>query len=313
MICKKKSRKLCGNKDCKICFKKSFATHSRAIEWSDANDCNPINVFPGTKEKYIFDCSCGHVFDTMIYNITSKNSQCPYCTSKKLCDDDDCEQCYNNSFAFHPKAKYWSDANEHKPRNVFKGSDKQYIFDCKCGHVFTNHPKKITNVDRWCAYCANKKLCDDQDCNDCYQKSFESDNRSKYWSKHNKISSRMVFKKSNTKFKFRCENGHPFEGSPNNIVSTNMWCAKCKHKTQAKLLKWLKTSGYEITFQAKYDWCKNINYLPFDFAIEELKLIIELDGRQHLEQVSNWVDPKIIQQTDLLKMKKSDAQWLYCN
>lgn len=35
--------------------------------------------------------------------------------------------------------------------------------------------------------------------------------------------------------------------------------------------------------QKMFDWCKNIRCLPFDFCIEDLKLIIELDDRQHFE------------------------------
>jgi len=33
-------------------------------------------------------------------------------------------------------------------------------------------------------------------------------------------------------------------------------------------------------------------HLPFDFCIQEHKIIIELDGRQHFKQVSNWCSPE---------------------
>ena len=38
---------------------------------------------------------------------------------------------YEESFASHEKAQYWSDKNELKPKQVMKGSHKKYIFDCK--------------------------------------------------------------------------------------------------------------------------------------------------------------------------------------
>ena len=44
--------------------------------------------------------------------------------------------------------------------------------------------------------------------------------------------------------------------------------------------------------QYKVDWCKNIKHLPFDFVIEEGKVIIELDGKQHFEQIGNLLSPK---------------------
>ena len=39
-----------------------------------------------------------HMILETIYNIIYKNRWCCYCRVK-LCDDDDCEFCYNNSFA----------------------------------------------------------------------------------------------------------------------------------------------------------------------------------------------------------------------
>jgi hypothetical protein len=46
--------------------------------------------------------------------------------------------------------------------------------------------------------------------------------------------------------------------------------------------------------------------LPYDFAIEENKIIIELDGLQHFVQVSNWNSPENIQQRDKYKMKQAN-------
>ena len=46
--------------------------------------------------------------------------------------------------------------------------------------------------------------------------------------------------------------------------------------------------------------------MPYDFAIEENKIIIELDGLQHFVQVSNWNSPDKIQQRDKYKMKQAN-------
>jgi very-short-patch-repair endonuclease len=82
-------------------------------------------------------------------------------------------------------------------------------------------------------------------------------------------------------------------------------CPYCVNKTEFILYEYLQKL-YEITKQFKKDWCKNNDtnkYLPFDFCIEELKIILELDGRQHFEQVRNWDDPKKTQENDIYKMK----------
>ena len=44
-------------------------------------------------------------------------------------------------------------------------------------------------------------------------------------------------------------------------------------------------------------------HLPFDFCIEELKIILELDGRQHFEQVMNWKTPEEQYENDKYKEK----------
>ena len=51
------------------------------------------------------------------------------------------------------------------------------------------------------------------------------------------------------------------------------------------------------------EWCKNKKHLPFDFVIEERKIIIELDGKQHFEQIGNWLSPKETRKNDIFKMK----------
>lgn len=79
-------------------------------------------------------------------------------------------------------------------------------------------------------------------------------------------------------------------------------CPYCLNKTEGILKKWLEDK-YIIVPQATFDWCKNIFHLPFDFCIEKYKLLIELDGRQHFEQVLNWDSPEEVAERDRYKEK----------
>jgi very-short-patch-repair endonuclease len=235
-----------------------------------------------------------------------KGYWCQYCANKKLCDDEKCIECFNKSFASQPKSKYWSDKNILSTRQVFKSSNEKYIFDCKCGHEFETI---LSNVfgGSWCPFCCEPpiKLCDDLNCEQCHQKSVAPHPKSKYWSKNNTNKPRDVFKNSNNKYEFKCAHDHVFLMNPNKIVTFNQWCPFCKNKTEAKLFKWLVKCGHKITYQAKYEWCKNKNCFPFDFSIEKFKIIIELDGAQHFKQISNWASPVDTQKTDLFKIKKA--------
>ena len=54
------------------------------------------------------------------------------------------------------------------------------------------------------------------------------------------------------------------------------------------------------------NWCINIESnrcLPFDFLIDDLKILIELDGPQHFKRISNWADPEETMFRDIFKMR----------
>ena len=80
-------------------------------------------------------------------------------------------------------------------------------------------------------------------------------------------------------------------------------CPHCINKTEYKLFTILQSRYPTVQRQFKAEWCKQKRCLPFDFVIEEHKIIIELDGPQHFTQVANWRAPELQQQQDLFKTK----------
>ena len=56
--------------------------------WSESNgDIKPRDVTKNSRKNYIFLCDvCSHEFQETIFNITTKNKWCPYCTLQKLCN-----------------------------------------------------------------------------------------------------------------------------------------------------------------------------------------------------------------------------------
>ena len=89
---------------------------------------------------------------------------------------------FKSSFASHKNAGNWSKDNPITPDKVRKGSEKEYNFEClNCHHKYISTPK----IGGWCKYCnkARPMLCDDPSCKYCFEKSFASCEKSKYWSK----------------------------------------------------------------------------------------------------------------------------------
>ena len=264
-------------------------------------------VFKSSTHSYDFDCICGHIFVRAISSINS-GCWCPYCSNppKLLCDNEHCVQCFEKSFANHSMSKYWSIDNNEIPRDVFRFSNKYYIFDCHCGHKFNMQLYHIN--DNTCPYCNHQKLCNLVSCVECYKNSFASYNMSQFWSIKNDINPRMAFKNSEARYIFDCPYCNNEYIPTLSTVANGSWCSCTVNKTETKLYEWLK-QNYNLNIEKgkKFEWCKNITYLPFDFYVDEYKLIVELDGYPHFKQTLNWTPPDEYQKRDKYKMNCANA------
>ena len=282
-----------------------FSQHPKSKCWSEKNEKKPNEVKLNSHKKFWFDCECGHQFESSLLNINQANNWCPYCSNppKKLCDNENCKDCFDKSFASHEKSKYWSNDNELKPRQVFNCADrKTFIFNCYCGHKINMNLKQISLKEHWCSYCSHQKLCENTKCEMCFNNSFASIERSKQLN-DKIINPRNLFKSTNKKFKFDCETCNKEFETQLSSVSKGIWCPYCVNKTELILFNSLKEFYITLERQFKVEWCKNKKHLPFDFIIEERKIIIELDGKQHFEQVGKWLSPEETMTNDLYKMK----------
>jgi len=157
--CQYCSNKLCDNNECTICFNLSFAIHPRSKYWSTENTIKPRDVRKCSSKKYIFNCdTCHHSFSAALNNI-NRDSWCPYCcvNSVLMCDSNDCKMCYDKSFASHKCIDKWSTNNVLNPRDVFKKTDKKYLFICsRCNCEYSTRLLSIVYSNSGCPYCKNK-------------------------------------------------------------------------------------------------------------------------------------------------------------
>lgn len=305
-FCSNPPKKLCNNKSCDKCLKKSFASHPNSKYWSTKNKIKPRDIFLNNHDYYLFDCDkCNHEIELSPTDINSKNIFCYICSGRRLCNNNECKKCFEKSFASHEKAKNWSKKNKENPRDVFISSKNKYIFQCDiCNHDFEKVLYSIVGGG-WCPYCSNQKLCNIE-CNYCYEKTFASHEKSKYWSNKNKEKASEVFKSSGKKYLFDCDEcKNEFEIGLDSIQQ-GCWCNICKFKTEKKLFTELIKHYGNLKRNFNVNWCKNKKtnrYLPFDFVIDKENIIIELDGKQHFEQISNWLSPIETHKRDLYKLK----------
>ena len=318
--CSTPVKKLCISEDCNHCFNKSFARYdgktllgAKIVScWSDINEKNPREVTQCSNMLVYIDCDmCPHTYDAYLNNIR-RGDRCPYCSSHKRCSETTCEHCLNNSFASHPKSRYWhlTKNGNLTPRDIAKYNNNKRWMKCPdCKHDFDITPAHV-NDGNWCPYCSNKNRCFDITCEHCLNNSFASCDRSKYWDpkKNGDVKPRDIAKHSAQKIYLICEARHEFESSAERVTN-GVWCSKCCNKTEKKLFEFLKEQyPDDVKHQPKYNWCKNskTNYsLPFDFEVFG-SIIIELDGPQHIDkQISNWISPEEQQKRDIYKMEQS--------
>ena len=300
--CYKTPKQLCENKDCQHCWNASFASSPHAAEFDiKRNKVTPRQVTKSSHKKYWFTCNdCHHSFQSALSHIT-RGQWCPFlpcCTTpKQLCENKDCQHCWNASFAssLHA-AEFDIKRNKVTPRQVTKSSNNKYWFTCNnCEHSFESALSHITR-GQWCPFppCCTitHKLCKEEDCQHCWNASFASSlHAAEFDIERNKVTPRQVTKGSGKKYWFACNDCHHSFKSALSHITSGKWCPSCKHKTEKKVFQHLRDMYPDTRHGFRADWCRNPQtrrYLPFDILLEAEKIIVEVDGRQHFEVVKQW-------------------------
>ena len=302
------SYKLCDDENCIYCFDRSFKSCEKWKFWSGKNKLSPRQVLKNTHEKYYFDCNaCKHTFLAILRDV-SRGHWCPYCCTptQKLCENDNCDFCEKNSFRSHPRSKNLSTKNGISARMISLHSNMKCLFDCECGHEFEAN---IDHVSRghWCSYCCipTQKLCDDENCNHCLNRSFAIHAKSVYICKESGINPRNITLNSNIKIPLKCNDcGFSFNMSPAD-VNFGRWCSACVNKTEKIIFDFLQEKNVKFHYQYSAEWTKNPEtnqYFKIDYFLPDHNLALELDGRQHFRQVSNWTSNEKTRERDVTKM-----------
>ncbi len=237
------SKILCTNDSCSSCFGKSFASSPRVGVWCQEKNGNvrPRDVFKHSNKQYWFKCDvCFHPFLCALNNITY-GKFCPFCARKSLCLNDDCKQCFNNSFASCPNSKFWDKTvnGDVTPRQVAKHSGKRYGFHCPvCNHKFESTLNKYADIEDFCPYCANRVMCLKEECTLCYTHSMASHYRADCLDPNlneGKIPREIHQKMSKQMYWWRCpECKHPFDMSLEKILLGH-FCPFCAHQRHCNI------------------------------------------------------------------------------
>lgn len=157
-------------------------------------------------------------------------------------------------------------------------------FQCKnsnCGYKWFATPDKIIHKITGCPECA--KL-----------------NRIKKKTKTHNTFVDEVYKKNpnievigeyagvKTKIEFKCRVcGNIWSATPDSILNADTGCPICaQSRGERHITDWLKENVIDFIQQYKFDDCRDIERLPFDFYLPKYNICIEYDGEQHFQPVN---------------------------
>ena len=125
-------------------------------------------------------------------------------------------------------------------------------------------------------------------------------------SSHKDVRDALLKKGAEAKYLFQCEKCKcEFESRIYNVL-TGYWCPYCKNKTEGKVAAYLQAAYPHYKSQVRFDWCRNVetnNVMPFDFGLEDEKVLIEVDGPQHFKQIAKWDAPESVRKKDIQKIR----------
>ena len=211
-----------------------------------------------------------------------------------------CQKCANNvkmdtaSFILKAKAVHGDRYDYSKVDYV--NADKKIVIVCREHGDFPQIPDFHTNRKSGCPKCANNLTSD----------------TSTFIEKAVKVHgdtyeyTNVVYVNNRTSISITCKKHGEFKQIPYVHICKGCGCPHCINKTEFKFLQMLKEVYPTVQHQFKAEWCKRKKCLPFDFVIEDKKIIIELDGEQHHKQVANWTPPDVQQEVDAYKTKMAN-------
>lgn len=158
--------------------------------------------------------------------------------------------------------------------DVYKGNKMPIKHKClKCGYVWNTTPRSILQGSK-CPKCSGN----------------HSYTQEEYVQKVKEINPNIevldIYKGSHIKIKHKCLiDGFVWSITPTDVLS-GKGCPHCKKSKGEEIISnYLSANNVSYLTQYRFDDCKNILYLPFDFYLPNYNMCIEYDGEQHYKPI----------------------------
>lgn len=175
----------------------------------------------------------------------------------------------------------------------YNGTDKKVKIICEKHGIFEQTPHKHLS-NRGCHFCSGKmKLSKEQ---------FIEKSKKVHGDKYDY--SLVDYNGTYNNIKIICPEHGIFEQKPTIHYNSKCGCPICNESHGEKEIKIiLDKMNINYERQKKFDGCRNIHKLPFDFYLTDYNICIEFDGKQHFEKHYKWGEKTFerILKTDKIK------------
>lgn len=237
--------------------------------------------------KVIITCPNHGDYTQLPTNHISGKNGCPICANRKIKTD---KQFAESSNKVHGDRYDYSES-------VYVNNITKVKIICKIHGPFYQAPVKHINESCGCPLCGN------------ISRAKSKTNSLEYFINKSKIKngdkydySKVDYINNSTKVRIICPKHGEFMQSPDKHMA-GQGCPKCKSsRGEKKILRYLENNKVYFKYQHKFDNCKNLMVLPFDFYLPKYNICIEYDGIQHVDKESFFYSDRLIE-NDSIKTK----------
>ena len=256
-------------------------TYNEVVEYVKNNsNCELLeNEYKNQTTKMKFKCGCGEEFITTFEKFRTRDKkQCNKCGRRILTE--------KQRLTYEDVKKYIEENSNCKllSKEYVSTRDK-LLLECGCGNEFFVAFRHFRSSNqRQCQECGSKIKANKRKLDYSYIKEFVKEN-----SECELVSKQYI--NSNNRLEFKCKCGNHFSTYFDLFKRLDIrMCSECRNKTpkskgEIKISKWLQENNIKFKSEYTFDDLKDIKKLRFDFAIlnsnNEIKLLIEFDGKQH--------------------------------
>ena len=228
------------------------------------------------REKVKMLCNCGNYFYPTLDSIIRQTSKsCSSCGKKRAAEN---QRITKEQFEKILEDKY---GQEYKIVSEYKRYDEYIdVFHEKCGQIFKTKPSYM-NKGRRCTICFMNHKKTTEEVKELVREATNGEYEmiSEYKGIDEKVEIRHI------------ECGSIFKRSIQCFVNEGKTgCPSCvKHSVGVELIRlFLEKHSIEYEMEKKFEECKNIRPLPFDFYLPKYNICIEYDGDHHKRVLHHW-------------------------